>query len=119
MASPHTLDLGGSVDGQEDHVSGGDRGVDLRREVKVSPSASTDDLIQAGFIDRKLGEIGVVPSVDASLIEVDDGHLELRTTVSNNSHGRTTDVSSTDAADVADHGSWKTCRENMGRRTRF
>lgn len=72
--------------------------------MKISASASTDDLIQAGFVDRKLGEIGVVPGINARLVEIDNGDLYVRTTVCNNRHGRTAHVASTDAADVADHG---------------
>ena len=103
LAGPHTLGLGGSVNGQEDHVRVGNRSVDLRREMKVSPSTSTDDLIQAGFIDGQLGEICIIPSINACLVEVDNDDLNLRATVCNHRHGRTANVASTDAADVADH----------------
>ena len=105
LAGPHTLRLGGRIHGQKDHVRFGDGDVDFRREVKVSPSASTDNLVQSGFIDRELGEIWVIPRINARLVEVNDRDLDLRTSICNHRHGGAAHIPSANAADVADHES--------------
>jgi hypothetical protein len=53
-----------------------DRAVDIRREEKVATAGLADDVIETWLIDWE-GEISRVPSVDAGLVEVDDGNLDM------------------------------------------
>jgi hypothetical protein len=54
-----------------------DRAVDIRREEKVATAGLADDVIETWLIDWE-GEISRVPSVDAGLVEVDNGNLDMR-----------------------------------------
>jgi len=54
-----------------------DRAVDICGEEKVATARLADDMIETGLIDWE-GEISRVPSVNAGLVEVDDGNLDMR-----------------------------------------
>ena len=70
--------LGGSVHGHKYEVSLPDGLVDVGREEEVAAACLTDDLLEARLVDWEL-EVGAVPRIDAGLVEVDDGDLDVRT----------------------------------------
>ena len=76
--SAETALLGGGVDGDEDQVGFGDSLVDLGGEEQVSASALLDNVNQSGLVDGKV-EVGVVPSINSGLVQVDNGDLDVRT----------------------------------------
>ena len=47
--------LGGSVDGDEDHLGGGDGAGDVGGEEEVLAAARLDDLVEAGLVDGRVG----------------------------------------------------------------
>ncbi len=69
--------LRGGVDRDEDQVSLLDRTVDIRREEKIATACLANDMVEPWLIDWE-GEISGIPSVDAGLVEVDDGNLDMR-----------------------------------------
>ena len=71
--------------------------------MEIPTATASNDLIQAGLVDGETSEVWVVPGIDALLIQVNDGDLDLGATVGDDSHGRTANVASTDAAYSADH----------------
>lgn len=75
-ASTDTALLGGRVDTDEDKVGLEDALVDIRGEEEVATARLTDDVDETGLIDRKC-EIRAVPSIDPSLVQVDDGDLNV------------------------------------------
>lgn len=55
-------------------LSSRDRAVNVRAEEQVLPPSALDDLVQTGLID---GETIRVPGVDTSLVEIDNGDLDV------------------------------------------
>ena len=91
--------LGGSVHRDKHHVCRGDGLIHTCGEVKIAPARAPNHSVQAGFINRQLAQITVVPSINSVLIDINHGHLEIGTTVSDHRHRRPPDVSGTDATD--------------------
>jgi len=54
-----------------------DSTVDIGREEEVAVTGLTDNVIEAWLVNWE-GEISGVPSVDASLVEVNNGDLDMR-----------------------------------------
>ena len=75
-ARSHTRLLGGRVHGDEDQVRLKDGLVDVGGEEEVAAAGLADDVLEAGLVDGEL-EVGRVPRVDAGLVEVDDGDLDV------------------------------------------
>ena len=75
--STETRLLGRSVDRDKDQVGLGDTLVDLGGEEQVPASASLDNINETGLVDGQV-EVGVVPSVDTGLVEIDDSDLDVR-----------------------------------------
>lgn len=78
-----------SIDRDEDQVGLLDRTVDIRGEEKVATTRLANDMIKAWLIDWE-GEISRVPSVNAGLVEVDNGNLDMRALERYNSACRAT-----------------------------
>lgn len=75
--------LGGRVDADKDEVRVLDALVDVRREEQVAPPALAHDVLQPRLVDRQL-EVAAVPGVDARLVQVNDGHRDVRAFQRNN-----------------------------------
>lgn len=69
--STDTALLGGGVDTDEDEIGLLDTLIDISGEEEVATTRLADDILEAGFVDRKL-EVGAVPGVDTGLVQVDD-----------------------------------------------
>ena len=80
--------LGGRVDADEDEVGVLDAFVHIGGEEEIAVAGLADDIFEIGLIYWKF-EFRVVPSVDAVLIKVDYGDLNVRTFESNDGAGRT------------------------------
>ena len=76
--SAETTLLGRGVNGNEDQVGFGDSLVDFSGEEQVSASALLDNVDQSRLVDGKV-EVGVVPSINSGLVQVDNGDLDVRT----------------------------------------
>ena len=85
--SDHALEIGsktstdatllcGSVDTDENKVRLLDGTVYVRREKQVATTCFFDDIVKAWFIYGQ-GVAGAVPGVDPSLVEVNDGDLDV------------------------------------------
>ena len=103
LPGTHAPGFGWCVDREEHHVGIRDRGIHLCREVEIPTTTASNDLVQARLVNGETGEVWVVPSIDALLIQVNDGDLDLGATVGDDGHGRAANVASTDAANGADH----------------
>jgi len=103
LAGANTLGFGGGVHRKEHHVSRGDRRLDSRCEVQIAPAATTHHHIQPRLIDRQLGQIRIVPGIDARLVEIHHRDLNVGATIGDHSHGGTAHIARSDAADGADH----------------
>lgn len=86
-ASTDTALLGGRVDTDEDKVGLEDALVDIGGEEEVATARLTDDVDETRLVDRKC-EIGAVPSIDPSLVQVDDGDLNVGTLEGDDRAGR-------------------------------
>jgi hypothetical protein len=70
--------------------------------VEVAAAGGGDDFVEAGFVDR---EVVRVPGVDAGLVDVADGDLDVRALGGDHGHGGAADVAGAEAADGGDfHG---------------
>ena len=69
--------LGGRIDRDENEVGVLDALIDVGGEEEVLPSRLADDVFEARFVDRKV-KVRTVPSVDPGLVEVYDGHGDVR-----------------------------------------
>lgn len=79
--------LGRGVDADKNEVGLSDGVVDVGGEKEIATACLADDGLETGFIDREL-VVGTVPGVDAILVEVDDGDLDMRTLERNDSARR-------------------------------
>ena len=77
-ASTNTTLLGRGIDRDEDEVGFKDSLVDVGREEQVTAARLLDDFEETGFVDGEV-KVGRVPSIDASLVEVNNGDLDMRT----------------------------------------
>ena len=64
---------------EDDSLGLSDGLVHVGGEEKVLPPSSLDDLIETGLVD---GEVVRIPGVNTSLVQVDDGDLDVGTEVS-------------------------------------
>jgi hypothetical protein len=78
-ASTHSGFLGGSVDRDKDEISLLDGGIYIRGEEQVLATALKDNLIQTRFVN---GKVVGIPSINASLVQVNDGDLDVMALVS-------------------------------------
>ncbi len=69
--------LGGRIDGDKNKVGFLDALVDIGREEEIATACFSNHFFETGLINGK-SKIGAVPSVDACLIEVDDGDTNMR-----------------------------------------
>ena len=69
--------LCGRVDRDEDEICLEDGLLDVGGEEEVAAAGLADDVLEAGLVDGQI-EVGRVPGIDARLVEVDDGDLNLR-----------------------------------------
>jgi hypothetical protein len=72
--STHSRLLSGSVDRDEDEISLLNGAINVSGEEQVLSSAFKDNLIQTGLIDGKV--IGI-PSVNTSLVQINNGDLDV------------------------------------------
>lgn len=79
--------LGRSVDRDKDQISLLDSSIDISGEEQVLATTIKDNLLQSRFINRKFVR---VPSVDTSLVQVNDSNLDMMTFVGNDSTSGTT-----------------------------
>jgi hypothetical protein len=63
--------------------------IDVRREEKVTASSLTDDIIEAGFINRQT-ELRAIPGIYSRFVEVYNGNLDVGTFKSDDSASRAT-----------------------------
>lgn len=73
----HAGFLGRGVDADEDQICLSDSLVDIRREKEVATACLADDVLEAWFVDREF-VIWAIPRINAGLIEVDNGDLDMR-----------------------------------------
>lgn len=73
----HTALLRGCVHTDEDEVGLFDTLIDIGREEKVASACLTDNVFEAWLIDGQV-ELGTVPGINTSLVQVDDGHSDMR-----------------------------------------
>lgn len=92
-ASADTRFFGGGVYADENELGFQDGLVDICREEEIASTSLTDDILEARFVDRKF-EVWRVPGVDTSLIEINDGDLDVGTLESDYRASGTTDVAS-------------------------
>lgn len=100
-SSTETTLLSRGVNGDENQIGVGDSLVNLGREEQVSASAFSDNINQSRLVDRQV-EVLVVPGVNSGLVQVNNGHLDVGASQSNDGTGGTTDVTGTDTADLLD-----------------
>jgi hypothetical protein len=70
--------------------------------VKIAGTGSTDDGIEAWFINRETREILMIPGRDSLLIQINNSDLNIGTAISNNRHCWTSHITRTDAANRTD-----------------
>ena len=99
LSSSQSLGLGGRVHRNEHHVCSGDRRRHIRGEMQVAPPRPVHNTVEPRFIHGQLAEIGIIPGIDTCLVDVHHLHLNLRTAISDDRHGRAAYVAGTDAAD--------------------
>lgn len=78
-----------SVDAYEDEICFPDTFFYINREEKVAAPSFTDDIIEAGLINRK-AKIGAIPGIYSGFVEVHNGDLDIGTFKSDDSTRRTT-----------------------------
>ena len=100
--APSPFVFGGRVHRNEHHVGIRNRGFHTRRKTEIAPPGPAHHSIQARLIHRQSGQVWIVPSIDARLVEVHHRDLNLRTTISDHRHGWAAHVASTNAADALD-----------------
>jgi hypothetical protein len=76
-ASAYPRLLGGCIDRDENEVGVLDTLIDVGGEEEVPPSRLADNVFEPGFVDGKV-IVGTVPGVDTSLVEVYNGHCDVR-----------------------------------------
>lgn len=81
--------LRGRVDRDKDQVCLLDRTINIGGKEEVAAAGLADDVIEAWLVDWQ-GEISRVPSIDAGLVEVHNGYLDMRALESDNCARRAT-----------------------------
>lgn len=92
LAGAMAESLGRSVHGNEDDVRFLDGSRNVRAEEQVATAGAVHHIVEAGFKNRK---VFAVPGIDTGLVDINNGHFNIRALVGNNSHGGATDVAST------------------------
>mmetsp|Transcript_10884 Transcript_10884/g.21739 ORF Transcript_10884/g.21739 Transcript_10884/m.21739 type:complete len:484 (+) Transcript_10884:310-1761(+) len=92
---PDAVELGGGVDGDEDHVRVLHHLVHVGGEKKVLVARLLHHRVEARLVDR---EVIAIPSVNLLLGEVQHRHLDVGTVVCDDRHRRSSDIACTKAA---------------------
>jgi hypothetical protein len=88
-ACPDATLLGRRVDADKDKVGLLNRLVDVCGKKEVASACFSDDISKAWLVNREL-KIGAVPGIDARLVEINDGYLDVGTLDGDDSARRST-----------------------------